>query len=221
MKLAGETKLLKELTGPIEMEAKRRAKIGWDRRAKVELAQQLIDFLANNKQQVSRCSASKLAAGFEPNKTNELLQALARVLRQRQVNADQGKGDARETDRVQRPRTFTKRPIALEQVGQPESCAAPATAAQGRPQGAHSVVNQRTPAAEEPKPAQRQAAPERILSATGSNIKENVEQARGRLRLLRSVMADVERLNNSLDDTLNILISKREAANIVRQSVGA
>lgn len=67
---------------------------------KVDFVQRLIDFAANHKQPVVGCLAAKVVAGLEPNKSNELLQALARIAHARLS----GQGAAASG----RPRTFTK-----------------------------------------------------------------------------------------------------------------
>lgn len=76
---------------------------------KIDFVQKLIDFSANNEQPVVGCLAAKVVAGLEPNKTNELLQALAR-LAQRQLNGhlNQETASTASTTVARRPRTFTK-----------------------------------------------------------------------------------------------------------------
>lgn len=63
----------------------------------MEFIQKLIDYAANNKQPVTNCVASRIVAGLEPNKTNELLQALARIATAK-----------RSASNERRPRTFVK-----------------------------------------------------------------------------------------------------------------
>lgn len=71
-------------------------KRSWTKQMKVDFVQKLIDFSANNKQPVVGCLAAKVVAGLEPNKTNELLQALARLAQNQSHHQER------------RPRTFTK-----------------------------------------------------------------------------------------------------------------
>lgn len=218
--------MLKELTGSVELEAKRRAKTGWDRRAKVELLQQLIDFVANNGQPVVRCVPGKVVAGSEPNKTNELLQALGRVARQRQQLAAgpppaPGRTTARTTNGNQpRPRTFTKRPTEPEQVARGSIEISPpdshrAAAASGEPPKSERLVaKQRAPSRDatfvlEPNASAQSDTFRPSLSAANpsptsfeQDPKPAVQIAKARLRALRSVMLDIEQLEGSLADTL-------------------
>lgn len=65
----------------------------------MDFIQKLIDFVANNKLAVTNCLASRVLAGLEPNKTNELLQALAKL------------AIARRNSSAKRPKTFVKQQI--------------------------------------------------------------------------------------------------------------
>ena len=70
-----------------------------EKQAKVEFVQKLIDFVARNKQPVVGCVAAKIVACVEPNKSNELLQALGKVALAKQAQTSSGGG---------RQRTFTR-----------------------------------------------------------------------------------------------------------------
>lgn len=94
--LITETRVLRDVFNPADFD---RVKRTWDKRLKVEFIQRLIDHLAKNEQPVVGCVAAKVIAGLEPNKTNELLQALARLARARLSGRDASSG---------RPRTFTR-----------------------------------------------------------------------------------------------------------------
>lgn len=79
----------------------------WDKRMKTDFIQRLIDHAAKNGQPVVGCVAAKVVAGLEPNKTNELIQALANIARVRLSGQDALNI---------RPRTFTRPPGATKPV---------------------------------------------------------------------------------------------------------
>lgn len=70
-----ETRILRDVFKPSDLDGCS----SWDRSAKCNFLQRLIDYAANNKQPVASLIASRLLAGLEPNKTNELLQSLGRI----------------------------------------------------------------------------------------------------------------------------------------------
>lgn len=108
--LLNETRILRDEFNQTDFDPKKQ----WDKRAKAQFVQKLIDFAANNKLPVIGCVASKVVAGLEPNKTNELLQSLARVALRKLARGQ----DSR------RPQTFTKRPISSQlSSGSPASSA--------------------------------------------------------------------------------------------------
>lgn len=225
--------MLKELAGKLDFEAKRRAQVGWDRRAKEAFVQQLIDFVANNKQQVTRCVASKVIAGQEPNKTNELLQALARLVRQRQsANNDR------------RPRTVTIRAAKHQSPGERiRQLIVPAPSSPGGDLAASDSSSGPEHTAEEPQSrgsirdaATLGAAPssspssssgqrarlfQQSLQSTNAaesarstlgerNLEKNyVEQTKMRLRNMRALLADISRSEETLNDSLLSAIGRR------------
>lgn len=71
----------------------------------MEFVQKLINFAANNKQPVIGCVASKIVAGLEPNKTNELLQSIARICQAKLSTLSAARNSSATAER---PRTFTK-----------------------------------------------------------------------------------------------------------------
>lgn len=75
-----------------------------DRKFKVNFCQRLIDFVAANGQPIASCPAVRVAAGSEPDKTHELLQALARLAQSRVQARNE-----------RRPRTFTRNPTSPAQ----------------------------------------------------------------------------------------------------------
>jgi len=67
----------------------------WDKRAKLAFVQRLIDHTARNGLCVVGCVAEKVISGLEPNKTNELLQALARLAKAKSSGIVSSDGRAR------------------------------------------------------------------------------------------------------------------------------
>lgn len=93
-KLITETRILRDVFKPADFDTKHRQ---WDRHLKTEFIQRLIDYAARNNFPVTSCVAAKVVAGLEPNKTLELLQALAKIAKQKLAVGDGKKS-----------RTFTK-----------------------------------------------------------------------------------------------------------------
>ena len=75
----------------------------WDKKMRSEFIQRLIDQTARRGVPVVGCVAAKTIAGIEPNKTNELLQALARLAQAKLSGQDAPVG---------RPRTFTRNSVS-------------------------------------------------------------------------------------------------------------
>lgn len=71
-----KTRILRDVFSPVDLDPNRRCS---DRHARVEFVQKLIDFVAKNKHPAQGCVASKIVAGSDAAKTNELLQNLAKV----------------------------------------------------------------------------------------------------------------------------------------------
>lgn len=108
--LISETRILRDVFNPKDFEighqtTKKRQTSQDIKKAKVEFVQKLINFAANNEQPVIGCVASKILAGLEPNKTNELLQSLARIC---QAKLSLSSNNARNSSATDRPRTFTR-----------------------------------------------------------------------------------------------------------------
>lgn len=84
LQLVAETRILRDVFTPADLAPLsstdgKSVKKNWDRRAKGQFFQKLIDFVADNGQTVAFCSAPKMAAGLDASKINELLQVVARV----------------------------------------------------------------------------------------------------------------------------------------------
>lgn len=91
---------MRDVFNPSDFDTEKRI---WDKRMKTEFIQRLIDHTAKNERPVVGCVAAKVIAGLEPNKTNELLQALASLAQVRLSGQDAPSS---------RPRTFTRVPAS-------------------------------------------------------------------------------------------------------------
>lgn len=91
----------------------------------MDFVQKLIDYAANNKQPVANCLASRVVSGLEANKTNELLQSLAKIALIK-----------RSASNERRPRTFVKPPtlpVASRPTGSPKKSTPVGAARVARP----------------------------------------------------------------------------------------
>lgn len=105
LQLITETRTLRNVFNPSDFDTQTKS---WDKRMRTNFIQRLIDFAANHKEPVVGCVAAKLVAGLEPAKSNELLQALAKIAQARVTGGQLGKG----------PRTFTLQPATTSRSRQ-------------------------------------------------------------------------------------------------------
>lgn len=194
--MAAETRTLRDAFNANELQRR-----NWDRRAKVEFVQRLIDYVAANQQPVANCAASRVVAGLEPDKTNELLQALARVVR------------AKLSSRRGRAQTFTRAPVPVGKqpvAGSSSKSGDNETPALEResalPAGESPALGAASRLEAETSSGQKELEPTGKSQAPSENDRaKGIQLVRERLAQLRLLMGQLSKVNESLEESVACL----------------
>lgn len=221
-----KTRILRDVFGPADLDPKRRgsrsaaaaAAASSQRYARVEFVQKLVDFVAKNNHPTQGCVASKIAAGSDPVKTNELLQNLVRVALQK-LNERQ-----RTATTMGRQSHLQQQATERTPANRKRSTAPPSGGGQRARQGsggaqkvaADLAVSRENSISEEKSSDDRLSldVEERAKSPTKASIpvvgsriaedqeEENFETLRKSLKKLRSIMEDLAEVEQNLVEKL-------------------
>lgn len=220
------TKILRDVFSPADFDPKRRGSnvaANSERTARVEFVQKLIDFVAKNEHPTQGCVASKLAAGLDPAKTNELLQNLARVAlcklneRQRTLTATRPTRPAQQQQ--QSPPPQPQLPSVRVSSGQSR------TSVQRPKEGSSGFSSRKTSVQdssevrEEPRDiinklalqSEPQLQRVAITEDNNNNKTDQLECLRMNLKKLRPKLEDITKIEQHLVEKLQVSLRKLEA----------
>lgn len=204
---------MRELLATDEPTRDQRREPAGERRARVLLIQALIDYVGRQGEPVLQCSASRLLAGAQPDKANELLASLARVFlarRQRRHQTQSRQTCRSPTATTPLPTTTTPPPTTTTTPKlAPTDAANQASVSEDQQQPQRMVANERPADRAEPgapeRPQQQQQQQQRCReSRTSNNNSAELELSgglaglRAQLRAMGATLAPVLQIEERL-----------------------